>query len=279
MGTPASSFDSRMERWIQESKLPWMILKTDLGLHNLRKHLPGKPARILDAGGGSGSDALPLAREGHRIDLVDYSDEMLKAARAGAAREGLQTAIRFHPADVLQLDQLFPEPVFDAVVCHNVLHYANDAQALIRQLAAVLVPGGVLSLIGGNRHTIPYRTAFLAGDLDEAYRQIGSRNIESAIFKTTMMEYSIEEIRGMLPGAGLTFTTHYGIRCFADYWGDNETKLQPEVWGKISKLEYALTDKEPYNLLARFWQVIAEKMQGVRLRSSPRRNPGGARTR
>jgi S-adenosylmethionine-dependent methyltransferase len=259
MNTPSSVFDNSVEQWKKDNNLPWMKLKTDLGLSNLRKHLPGKSLRILDAGGGSGYDALPLAREGHQIDLVDYSAEMLKAARADAEREGLLDRIRFHQADAMELDRLFPQPGFDAVVCHNVVQFVGDAQALIRKMAATLVPGGVLSMISGNRCTIPYRTLFIAKDLDKAVLQLDSRNSKNLIFQTMVTEYSLDEIRGILPGAGLSFVSHYGIRCFADYWGDNETKLRPDVWGKITKLEYALTDKEPYNLLARFWQVIARK--------------------
>ncbi|OGO08115.1 MAG: hypothetical protein A3K46_01075 [Chloroflexi bacterium RBG_13_60_9] len=126
-------------------------------------------------------------------------------------------------------------------------------------MTKTLVPGGILSLVSGNRYTIPYRTAFYARDLDQAYLQIGSRNYRHFFFNTEVTEFSADEIREMLPGAGLAFEAHYGIRCLADYWGDNEAKLRPEVWEKIVKLEYALTDKQPYNLMARFWQIIARK--------------------
>jgi S-adenosylmethionine-dependent methyltransferase len=259
MNTPAAAFDNSMEQWIKENNLPWMKLKTDLGLSNLRKHLPGNSLRILDAGGGSGYDALPLAREGHRIDLADYSEAMLKTARIDAESEGLLERIRFHRADVLELDRLFPQLAFDAVLCHNVLQFVGDLPNLLSVLSRALLPGGVLSLISPNRHSMPYRKAFLDKDLDEAFRDIGARNFQNMIFNTAVTEYSAGEIRDMLPAAGLDFTAHYGIRCIADYWGDNETKLRPEVWEKITKLEYALTDKEPYNLLARFWQIIARK--------------------
>jgi S-adenosylmethionine-dependent methyltransferase len=259
MNTPAAAFDNSMEQWIKENNLPWMRLKTDLGLSNLRKHLPAKSLRILDAGGGNGYDALPLAREGYSIELVDYSEAMLKAARIDAEREGLLERIRFHHADAGELDRLFPQPSFDAAVCHNVLQFVGDVPGLLSSLAHALLPGGILSLISPNRFSMPYRKAFLDGDLDEAFQDIGARNFRNRIFNTAVTEYSAGEIREWLPAAGLEFTAHYGIRCFADYWGDNETKLRPEIWEKITKLEYALTDKEPYNLLARFWQIIARK--------------------
>jgi hypothetical protein len=72
-------------------------------------------------------------------------------------------------------------------------------------------------------------------------------------------QYSADEIRDMLPAAGLTFTAAYGIRCLTDYWGDNETKSKPDVWASLKRLEFALTDRYPYTLLARFWQIIARK--------------------
>jgi S-adenosylmethionine-dependent methyltransferase len=242
-----------------ENDLPWMQLKTEIGLSNLKKHLPQRPLRILDAGGGSGADAIPLARDGHSVDLLDYSPEMIKVAKEIVHREQLEDKIRLHVADVSQLDRIFPQPQFDVVVCHNVLQFVGDVPAMLAGMVKTLVPGGILSLISGNRYTIPYRAAFMAQDLDKALDLIGSRTSRNAIFNATVTEYSADEIKEMLPGGGLAFDAYYGIRCLIDYWGSNETKLKPEVWEKIVRLEYALTDRYPYNLLARFWQIVAHK--------------------
>ena len=259
MNTPPSVFNDSIDRWIAENDLPWMKLKIEIGLNNLRKHIPAGPLRILDAGGGSGMDAIPLAREGHSIDLVDYSQEMLKAAKANAEREGLADKFQFHNADATQLDQAFPHPQFDVVICHNVLQYVADVPKLLSMLSAVLLPGGILSLISPNRYCIPYATAFLEKDLEKALGQIGAHTYQNRMFHATVTEYSAEEMRAMLPAAGLAFGAGYGIRCLSDYWGDNETKSNPEVWEKIRNLEYELTDKYPYTLLARFWQIVAHK--------------------
>lgn len=175
MNSPPSVFDDSIQRWISENDLPWMKLKTELGLSNLRKLLPKKPLRILDAGSGSGCDSIPLAREGHCVDLVDYSEEMLKAAKENAGREGLHENIRFHAKDVTQLDRVFPQPQFDAVLCHNVLQYVGDVPRVLSALGKTLAPGGILSLISANRYGIPYRTAFLDKNFDEALRQIDAR--------------------------------------------------------------------------------------------------------
>jgi S-adenosylmethionine-dependent methyltransferase len=259
MDTPSSAFDDSIERWVAENDLPWMKLKTEIGLSNLQKHLPHGPLRILDAGGGSGADSIPLAREGHRVDLLDYSPEMLRVARADVERAGLQEKIRFHIAEVSQIGGIFPQPQFDAVVCHNVLQFVADVPKLLTALSKVLRPGGILSVISTNRYSMPYATAFLFHDLDAAFQQIDGRTFENLIFHTAVTQFAPEEICAMLPDAGLSFDAHYGIRCVGDYWGDNETKSKPEIWEKIVKLEYALTDRYPYNLLARFWQIVAHK--------------------
>jgi S-adenosylmethionine-dependent methyltransferase len=259
MNTPHSVFDESIDRWIAENDLPWMKLKTEIGLSNLKKHLPQRPLHILDAGGGSGADSIPLAREGHAVDLADYSQEMLKAARKNAEREGLQVRIQLHAADVSQLERIFPQAQFDLVLCHNVLQYVADVPKLLSALSKVLLPGGILSLISPNRYCIPYATAFLEKDLDKALSQIDARTYQNRMFHATVTEYSSGEIHAMLPDAGLNFDAEYGIRCLSDYWGDNETKSKSEVWEKLKKLEYALTDKYPYNLLARFWQIVAHK--------------------
>jgi S-adenosylmethionine-dependent methyltransferase len=234
-----------------------MKLKAELGLHNLNRHLPAGSLRILDAGGGSGCDALPLARQGYRIDLVDYSAEMLRALRE---KEEYISRGGKHPADVAGLERVFPQPQFDAAVCHNALQFAGDARSLIHRLAGRLAPGEeILSLISGNRYTVPYRAAFHARDLDAALREIGARTHPHARFPTTITKYSADEIRGLLPAAGLTFVAQYGIRCLSDYRGDRETRSRPEVRAKPEKLEYAPTDKDPHNLPARWWQIIARR--------------------
>ena len=60
-------------------------------------------------------------------------------------------------------------------------------------------------------------------------------------------------------GLGCAIEGDYGIRCMCDYWGDNERKSDPVTWNQIEQLEFALTARRPYKLLARNLQVIAVK--------------------
>jgi len=49
---------------------------------------------------------------------------------------------------------------------------------------------------------------------------------------------------------------HFGLRNIVDYLTDNESKFDPTYF---AKLEYAMTDQYPYYLLARMFQIIAQK--------------------
>ena len=117
MTTPPTTFDDRIEQWIKEQSMPWSKLRYKLTHANLAKHLGKEPLRILDAGGGNGLDSIPLAQQGHFIDLVDYSQQMLADAMRRATQANVQDRIAVHQASVQDVAALFPESHFDVVLC------------------------------------------------------------------------------------------------------------------------------------------------------------------
>lgn len=259
MPTDASVFDGRLARWNEEMQAPWARLKYELGRANLARHLPSSPLRILDAGGGNGLDAIPLAAAGHAVDIVDYSQEMLADVPLQIARLNAPVTIATHHANLLEVARLFAPATFDLVLCHNIIQYIDAVPAFLADLVALLRPGGRISVISINRFSIPYHAAFLDGDLAGALAQLDTHTARAKIFDTTMRSYSAAELKQLLEGAGLFVEGDYGIRCLCDYWGDNERKADPVVFRQIEALEYALTDRSPYKLLARYAQVVARK--------------------
>ena len=101
-----------------------------------------KPAaRVLDAGCGTGRIAIRLAELGHHCTGVDIDGSMLAVARRNApTQDWLQ-------GDLACLDSLTLEPGFDLVLAAgNVIPLLapGTEPAVVRQLAAVLRPGGLL---------------------------------------------------------------------------------------------------------------------------------------
>lgn len=262
MTTPSCVFDKSITRWIEEQQQPWGRLKYKLIQANLSRHLgqQGEPLRVLDAGGGNGFDTFFLAEQGHIVDLVDYSQEMLEQAAQRAAEVGLGQQIHIHEADLAALPSLFRGVQFDIVLCHHVIQYVEDARSLLESLVTLLKPGGILSLVTINPYSIPYHAAFLRRDLVKALALVGARTVRTYIFDAEMTTYSAEEISALLVGLGCCIEADYGIRCMCDYWGNNELKSDPAILEQIERLEFALTDEFPYKLLARNLQIIARKL-------------------
>lgn len=257
MSTPAAKFDEHIEEWRKEQSYPWQTLKYRQTAVNLAKHLPAHQLYILDAGGGNGMDSLPFAVQGHQVTLVDYSKAMLADAQQRSLAAG--TAVHCQQADLRSISHLFPAASFDVVLCHNVLQYVDDVPALLRDLLAMLKPGGVLSLIGVNRYSRVYMAAFLRNDLVAARTQIDAHTMQGILFDTPLTNYSVQEIGAMLDANICQIEQDYGLLCVTSYWGDNARKHDPAIYAQLEELEFALTDKHPYKLLASYYQIIARK--------------------
>jgi SAM-dependent methyltransferase len=98
----------------------------------------GKPARILDAGSGSGRDALAFRLLGHKVEAFDASPAMVAATQDHAGVQVRQ--MRFE-------DFAWEHPFEGIWACASVLHVAAaDLPGVIDRLATHLVPGGALYL-------------------------------------------------------------------------------------------------------------------------------------
>jgi phosphoribosylformimino-5-aminoimidazole carboxamide ribotide isomerase len=255
------SFEAALPNWKDDQKQPWNRFGYELIEHNLKKHIPvdSPPLRVLDAGGGNGLDSIRLARMNHKVELVDLSRQMLDDARASAALAGVGERLQTHAIDILGIGERFAADSFDIVLCHNVIQFVDDVNARLQTLARVLKPGGFLSLVSTNQYSLPYQAAFLELDLDKAFAALETVDQYNPVFDLDAHEYRADEIIGRLDAMGLGLEKHYGIRCLFNYWGTNELKEESAVYEKLRKLEFELTERYPYLLTARQFQLILRK--------------------
>ena len=120
-------------------------------------------------------------------------------------------------------------------------------------------PQGVLSLISLNRLSAVYGELFLRGNPAAALQQIDTDTVQGIMFNAPMLVHSAQEACDMLENAGLEIAADYGLLCVTPYWGDNAAKYAPAVYDQLAALELALSDRRPYNVLARHYQVIARR--------------------
>jgi cyclopropane fatty-acyl-phospholipid synthase-like methyltransferase len=100
---------------------------------------------VLDAGCGTGENALYLASVGRRVLGVDFAPTAIARARAKAAERGLSAA--FLVGDALDLAKLRRR--FETVVDCGLFHTFDPEQrrAYAHSLCEVLSPGGTLHLL------------------------------------------------------------------------------------------------------------------------------------
>lgn len=102
----------------------------------LRPYLPGKTARILDAGCGTGLVGVWLAEHGYtELTGLDYSAEMLDRAREKGVYGELLQADLNAPLDLR-------DAAVDAVICVGTLTLGHVGPGALRELARIVAPGG-----------------------------------------------------------------------------------------------------------------------------------------
>jgi len=105
----------------------------------MRRLLPAPPARVLDAGAGTGFLSLLLARAGYRVTALDLAPSMLAQLRTKAARAGLAVeTVEGNAADP-------PRGGFDAVVERHVVWTLPDPRSALEAWREA-APDGVLVL-------------------------------------------------------------------------------------------------------------------------------------
>ncbi|HTU25228.1 MAG TPA: class I SAM-dependent methyltransferase [Pirellulales bacterium] len=121
---------------------PWDIGRPQPALVDRAGALTGS---ILDAGCGTGDNALYFASLGHRVTGIDFLAEPIARAKLKAHERGV--AVDFLVMDALALAAL---PVqFDAAIDCGLFHVFSDADRprYVAGLASVLKPGGRLLLL------------------------------------------------------------------------------------------------------------------------------------
>ena len=106
---------------------------------------------VIDVGGGSGTRAVPLARLGCTVLVVDSSIDALAILRRRAADAGVADRITAVQADAVALAGAVSPGSADLVLCHHLLETVEDPAATVAGIAAALKPEGRASVLVAGR--------------------------------------------------------------------------------------------------------------------------------
>ena len=94
--------------------------------------------RVLEIGGGMGTDLAQFARHGALVTDLDLSAGHLALAQENFRLRGLPGTFLHHDAETLP----FPDASFDVVYSNGVIHHTPNTQSVVDEIYRVLAPGG-----------------------------------------------------------------------------------------------------------------------------------------
>jgi arsenite methyltransferase len=201
----------------QLATLPQGAVAASLGCGNPVALLDLHPGEtVLDLGSGGGIDVLLSARRvapGGRAIGLDMTDEMLDLARRNAAEAGV-TNVEFIKGEMEAMP--LPDASVDVIISNCVVNLSPDKDAVLRESARVLRPGGrfAISDVVAQGAAIPADlvadmaswTGCIAGALEEGdYRA----RLAVAGFTDIALVVTREYTRDDATGAGIAAAAAY----------------------------------------------------------------------
>ncbi|MCX4509588.1 MULTISPECIES: methyltransferase [Streptomyces] len=213
---------------------------------------------VLDTGGGSGHFAVPAARLGHRVTVVDPSPNALFALERRAAEAGVADRVRGVQGDVHGLFEVVERGGFDAVLVHGVLEYVEDPAEGVRNAVEALRPGGALSLLAAGLGGAVLARA-LAGHFTEARQALGDPAGRWGEGDPVPHRFTAEQLTELAAGAGLEIRSVHGVRVFADLVPGVLVDTEPGALDALLQLEEAAAELPAFHAIATQLHVLGEK--------------------
>lgn len=221
--------------------------------HDFAQFMPLQgPLHILDAGCGLAQYSLLLSQQQHSLTLCDISQNMLARAQAMFEQEAPDADVKFLHCATQDIRQ-HVDTAFDIVLSHAVLEWVAQPQALIQSLAGLVKPGGYLSLMFYNKHSLVIRN-LLRGNLIIIE---GSKEYFPRKGLTPTNAQYPQDVVKWIDAAGLVRVTESGIRVIYDYLEMHKQEVISET--ELIKGELELCKQEPYRHMGRYYHVLCHK--------------------
>lgn len=234
----------------------WEVLKDALA-HRV-KATGRERLDVLDTGGGSGHFAVPVARLGHRVTVVDPSPNALFALERRAAEAAVADRIQGVQGDALGLFDVIEPGGYDAVLCHGVLEYVDDPAEGLCNTVGALRPSGVLSLLAAGLGGAVLARA-LAGHFREARQALTGPEGRWGAGDPVPRRFTVEQLTGLVTNAGVCVGAVHGVRVFADLIPGTLVDSEPGVLEDLLKLEAAAAEEPAFRSIATQLHVLGEK--------------------
>jgi len=227
---------------------------------HLKEYLPeDKNSLILDAGGGTGIWALPLAKMGYRVILCDISKGMLEQAANKISKEGLSDKVKIKEENLTNLS--FPDEMFDFVLCEDGPVSISDSQRVVGELERVLKRGGKIwaSVLG----RYPLALANVESNPQKAIK-LSKSELNYAPYKGIEKSriFTPKELQELFEQSGIEVIRLYGNRIMIRLLPEEiqmMTDYDDKFFSELADLELYLSEEQSLSGMAEYLQIVGKK--------------------
>jgi SAM-dependent methyltransferase len=253
----------------------WAVLQRELD------RAAGRTLTVVDVGGGTGGFAVPLAKAGHRVTVIDASPDALAALTRRAAEAGVDGLISAVQGDADAIADLVEPDSADLMLCHSLLEVVDDPAQVVGAIATALRPGGAASVLVANvvaavlaraiTGNFAAATALLEdprGGGDRSGPGRGGRHAEPDRAKQAgtrqrdalLRRFDAATANGLLRGAGLVVEEISGVRVLADLVPGVLADADPQA---LLAFETAAAGRAPWRDIATQLHLLARRPVAV----------------
>jgi SAM-dependent methyltransferase len=183
---------------------------------------------------------------------------MLDFANHAAQEAGVTERITLKLGDAAQLGTLFDPGSFDLILCHNVLEFVDDPQAVLRSAARTLRDSsGIISALVRNQTGEVLKAALLNGDLAATERSLTAEWGDESLYGGKVRLFTAESLKGMLAAAALAVIAERGVRVISDYLPRSISRQ--DEYERILELERKLGRRPEFAAVARYTHLLAHR--------------------
>lgn len=208
-------------------------LRNEIPREFIKKYLQPSDV-VLDAGGGTGLNAILMAQRCAHVTLVDLSSRILELAAHNINRAGLATQIDLVEGDITDLQQL-ANAAFSFVICvGGSLSYVQEkGSQAVHELVRVARPGAIL-IVGCDSKYGFVRWLVNNGHLEDACTVYEASQYEAGEGAYAQL-YTVTEIMQLLTEAGCQILEIASTPTLVDTWEQNAYSV--EQWQVLKELE------------------------------------------
>ncbi|MEV7444326.1 methyltransferase [Streptomyces sp. NPDC002120] len=248
--------DTSRPRASLRTAVVWEVLKEAL---DRRVKATGQDVLdVLDTGGGTGKFAVPVARLGHRVTVVDPSPNALFGLERRVSEAGVADLVRGVQGDAQGLLDVVERDAYDVVLCHGVLEYVDDPAEGVANAVAALRPGGTLSLLAAGLGGAVLARA-LAGHFTEARTALTDPAGRWGSGDPVPRRFTAEQLSELVGGSGLAVGAVHGVRIFADLVPGVLVDTEPGAVEALLRLEEAAAELPAFHAVATQLHVLGQK--------------------